>query len=437
MIFDGCDVVDLAERFGTPLYVLSETEVRRRIGRIRSAWIDRYDDVEVLYAGKAFLTMAMCSLVASEGLGLDVVSPGELYTAVKAGFPMDRVLFHGNNKTEEDLRMALRSGVGRYVVDSRDELLLLAGLAQDEGLRASVLLRLAPGVTGKTHRYIQTAHTDCKFGVPIGGGELSLSVGWAMGHPSLDLRGFHFHVGSQLMENRACLQALEIVTDLMADLRRERGFLVQELNVGGGIGIPQTDDQVEVDLESYLGGIAERAFGLCDRKGLTRPRLLIEPGRWIVGPAGITLYRVGSVKVIPGVRTYVSVDGGMADNPRPSLYGARYQCVAADRMEDPADQTVTVAGRCCESGDILVEGAELPPLKRGDLLAVLNTGAYNFSMASAYNRLPRPAVVVTREGEPRLMVARQSLDDILRGEVSPEELWNDKNTSEQEGGLYR
>lgn len=422
MIFDGCDVVDLAERFGTPLYVMSESEIRRRLGAIRGAFTDRYGDVRALYAGKAFLTMAMCAIVESEGFGLDVVSPGELYTALKAGFPMDRVYFHGNNKTEEDLEMALEVGVGRYVVDSRDELVLLGDLAKAMGKVASILFRLAPGVSGDTHRYIQTAHTDCKFGMPILGHGLRDCVAMAQASDSLDLLGFHFHVGSQLMENRAYLEALDVLGDVMAVLRDEQGFITRELNVGGGIGIPHSRGQGEVDLEDFLGGIVRKAELVCGERAMTRPTLVIEPGRWVAGPAGITLYRVGTVKDIPGVRTYVSVDGGMADNPRPSLYGAEYECVLANRMDEEADSVVTVAGRCCESGDILIKEASLPMPKRGDLVAVRNTGAYNFSMATGYNRLRRPAVVLIKDGEARCIVRRQSFDDLVAGELIPSDL---------------
>lgn len=421
MSWDGCDVVDLARTYGTPLYVLSETEIRSRMRRLKECFSDRYENTQVLYAGKAFLTMAMCQLVRSEGLGLDVVSPGELYTALKSGFPMDKVYFHGNNKTREDLEMALDHGVGRYVVDSEDEMVLLGEIARSKGKVASVLFRLAPGVSGDTHRYIQTAHTDCKFGMPLLGHGLRRCVSKAMEDSGLELLGFHFHVGSQLMENKASLEALEILGNLMVALRDDLGFTVKELNMGGGIGISHGNGP-EVDLESYLGGIVERAYKVFGDRSLPVPRLVIEPGRWVVGPAGITLYSVGTVKEIPGIRTYVSVDGGMADNPRPSLYGAVYRCVVANRMDQEADSVVTVAGRCCESGDILIKDASLPSPERDDIIAVMNTGAYNFSMASGYNRLRRPAVVLARDGEARCIVERQSFDDLLQGESVPDDL---------------
>lgn len=422
MVFEGCDVTKLAERFGTPLYVMSETEIRRRMRAIKACFTERYDNVEALYAGKAFLTRAMCALVKSEGLGLDVVSSGEIRTAMSVEFPMERVYFHGNNKTEEDLSIAMKAGVGRYVVDSRDELELLTEMAEKNETVVSVLFRLAPGVRGDTHRYIQTAHTDCKFGMPLLGEGLRECVDMAVDSPFVDLTGFHFHVGSQLMENRACLDALNILGDLMATLKRERGFEVRELNVGGGIGIPHEKGQAEVDLDGFLGGIVEAAEKVCKDRGLDRPRLVIEPGRWIVGPSGITLYRVGTVKEIPGIRTYVSVDGGMADNPRPSLYQAEYRCVVANRMDDPVDSVVTIAGRCCESGDILIRDAALPRPSRGDIIAVMDTGAYNFSMASGYNMLRRPAVVLVKDGDARCIVERQSFDDLIRGESVPENL---------------
>ncbi|MCF4151535.1 diaminopimelate decarboxylase [Dethiosulfovibrio sp. F2B] len=422
MVFDGCDVTELAERFGTPLYVMSETELRRRMRAVKSAFSERYEDVEVLYAGKAFLPRAMCALVKSEGLGLDVVSSGEIHTAVSVGFPMERAYFHGNNKTAEDMAMAMDVGVGRFVVDNRDELDLLASMAEESKTEVSVLFRLAPGVSGDTHRYIQTAHTDCKFGMPLLGEGLRDCVETAMKAPYVKLLGFHFHVGSQLMENRAYLEALGVLGDLMKTLREEIGFETKELNVGGGIGIPYGKDQREVDLDSFLGCVVETAERICSERGMARPRLVIEPGRWIVGPSGITLYRVGTVKEIPGIRTYVSVDGGMTDNPRPSLYQAEYRCVLANRMDEQPDSVVTVAGRCCESGDILIKDAELPLPERGDVVAVFDTGAYNFSMASGYNRLRRPAVVLVKDGEARCIVERQSFDDLIKGESVPEDL---------------
>ncbi len=421
MVWNGCDVVELASRFGTPLYVMSENEIRSRMRRLRDCMSKGKGDTQVLYAGKAFLTMAMCRMVQSEGLGLDVVSPGELHTALKAGFPTERIYFHGNNKTEEDLAMALDCGVGRYVVDSEDEMVLMGEMARSRGKVASVLFRLAPGVSGDTHRYIQTAHTDCKFGMPLLGQGLRRCVSAAMADSGLDLLGFHFHVGSQLMENRAYLEALEVLGDLMVTLRDEVGFEVRELNVGGGIGISHGQGP-EVDVEAYLGGIVERASQVCEARSLALPRLVIEPGRWIVGPAGITLYSVGTVKEIPGIRTYVSVDGGMADNPRPSLYGAVYRCELANRMDEEADSVVTIAGRCCESGDILIKDVSLPKPKRNDIIAVMDTGAYNFSMASGYNRLRRPAVVLIKDGQARCIVQRQSFDDLVQGEVIPEDL---------------
>lgn len=419
LVFDGCDTVELAKQYGTPLYLMSESSLRERIGRIRRSFSDRYDNVMALYAGKAFLPMAMCALIDQEGMGLDVVSPGELFTAQSAGFPMEKIYFHGNNKTQEDLIMALDAGIGRFVVDSQDELELLSSLAEKKGKIAPILFRLTPGVKGETHKYIQTSHTDCKFGIPLVGDRLEKCVSYAQNSPSIDLKGFHFHVGSQLLDNSAYVKAVAILADLMAKFKTDMNYVTQELNIGGGIGIPSQEGQTEVDLESFFGEVMDCLESECRDRDICRPRIVIEPGRWIVGPSGVTLYSVGTVKEIPEIRTYVSVDGGMTDNPRPSLYQAKYRCDLANRLDEEKDSVVTVAGRCCESGDILIKDASIPTPVRGDILAIYDTGAYNFSMATNYNRLRRPAVVLVNDGQSEVIVERQSFEDLVKGETIP------------------
>jgi diaminopimelate decarboxylase len=422
LVFGGWDVLELASRFGTPLYVLSEDMVRNRCGILRSSFLEKYEKTQAVYASKAFLTLAMCRILQEEGIGLDVVSGGELSMALKAGFPMERVMFHGNNKLPGEIELALKSGVGRIVVDSESEFDLLEAIAAEMGLRASVLFRVAPGVDAHTHKYIATGHTASKFGMPVMGDGISALAERAMGSDHIDLKGFHYHVGSQLMENVSHLMAADVMLDLMKKLKDSLGFETEELNIGGGFGVPQLPGEKGVQVSDFTGPVMERICSGCKEKGLEIPTVIIEPGRWIVSEAGITLYSVGAVKEIPGVMTYVSVDGGMTDNPRPALYGASYHGVIANRMGEKATETVTVVGKCCESGDVIIRDLKVPPVRRGDILAVYNTGAYNFSMASNYNMNLRPAVVLVSEGRADLIVRRQSYEDLLMYDVVPEHL---------------
>ena len=420
--FGGWDTVELAGRFGTPLYVVSERMIRERCGAVRETFLNRWENVFAVYAGKAFLPLAMCKIVQSEGLGLDLVSGGELYTALAAGVPPENTFFHGNGKTREELRFALSAGVGRIVVDGMSELETLEEEAAAAGKQPSILFRVAPGVDAHTHKYILTGHTGSKFGFPLSGDSLKEAVRRACASERLRLKGFHFHIGSQIFENTSHVMAVEIMTQTMAGFKRELGFVTEELNMGGGYGVEFSPDGETPRIDSFTDAMMGALEEKCRTAGISRPRVIIEPGRWIVSEAGITLYTVQAIKAIDGIVTYASVDGGMTDNPRPSLYGAKYWAVAAGKMDLEASDTVTVAGRCCESGDILIENLKTPPLERGDLLAVLNTGAYTFSMASNYNRLPRPAVVLVSEGRADVIVPRQSYEDLLRGEVLPDHL---------------
>lgn len=422
LFFGGCDVVDLASRFGTPLYVLSENGIRSRCREVRTSFIEKYANTDAVYASKAFLTLAMCRILQQEGLGLDAVSGGEIYTAVKAGFPMDRVMFHGNNKTTEELRLALEKGVGRIVVDSENEFDLLEEIAGTMEIKADILFRVAPGVDAHTHKYIATGHTASKFGMPVLGDGIRALVERSVNSRYLRLRGFHFHVGSQLGDAKSHLMAVNVLLDLIREVNNISGFITEELNVGGGFGVPQLPGEDPVALSDFTDPIMERIISGCENRGINIPRVTIEPGRWIISEAGITLYSVGVVKEIPGVMTYVSVDGGMTDNPRPALYGASYHGVIANKMDERPSMKVTVVGKCCESGDVLIRDMEVPQVESGDILAVYNTGAYNFSMASNYNRNPRPAVVLVNEGEADIIVERQNFEDLVRGEIIPEHL---------------
>ena len=440
LAWGGADCVDLAARFGTPLYVLDEDIIRARCAEIREDFLKRWPNTSAYYASKAFLTRAMARVIDQEGLGLDVVSPGELHTALSAGFPPERIVLHGNAKGEAELTKALSVGVGRIIVDGLMELELLTELTARMRVRAAILLRVAPGVNPHTHAFIATGHTGSKFGIPLeapacgasqenpfGGPEsLSRAVRLAMACESLDLRGLHFHIGSQLFEPDSYVQSVARVAEVLARLKDELGFEARELNVGGGPGARAHPSEPHVPMALFTDAIMKELEAQCTALKLARPAVCVEPGRWIVSEAGITLYRVETVKELPGV-TYVAVDGGMADNPRHPLYDALYEAVAVEAPDaPPADWggRVCVAGRCCESGDVLIEDARsLPRVGRGDLLALFNTGAYTFSMASNYNHLGRPAVVLVGKGHPpELIVERQTFEDLLRGDVIPSRL---------------
>lgn len=416
LLIGGCDLADLAAQFGTPLYLYDEATVRARCRAFRAALAAVVPEGHVAYAAKAGALLGLLRIVQAEGLGLDVVSGGELEAAVRAGFPPERVHFHGNNKTPAELEQALALGVGRIVVDSFAEIERLEALAARAGRRAQVLLRLTPGVDVHTHEYRKTGVLDSKFGFPIATGQAEAAVRQTLAAPHLELLGFHTHLGSQLFELEPYRAALEIVLGFAAEQRARHGLELRELSPGGGWAIAYTRDDPALDVAAAIRAVAQTSLELAERLGLGRPRLFVEPGRAIVGPAGVALYTVGSVKEIPGVRTYVAVDGGMADNIRPALYGARYEALAATRLDEPATETVTIAGKYCESGDLLVQGARLPPLRPGDLLALPAAGAYQLAMASNYNLAPKPAVVLVQDGAARLIRRRQTIADLLAEE---------------------
>ena len=411
--FANYDTVKLAEKYGTPLYILSEDIIRERCREIRENFLEKHYDTKAAYASKAFLTLAMCKIIEREGLGLDVVSGGELYTAIKADFPMEKVMFHGNNKNYYEIEMAVKNDVGRIIVDNLDEIDMIEEVASRMKKVVKILIRVAPGVGGKTHKYIITGQKDSKFGIPLDKDIIDEVVLKSMNSQFIDLLGFHFHIGSNLFENKSYVDAIETVTKLYKRLKDDLGFMAKELNTGGGFGIYYTKKDDIKPLNYFTDCIIETIDRCCENLDIDRPTVIIEPGRWIVGEAGITLYTVGVVKEIPNVRTYVSVDGGLPDNPRPALYSAKYEAVVANKYNLEADRLVTIAGRCCETGDILIWDLKVPEIKRGDILAVLSTGAYNYSMANNYNKLPRPAVLlVSNEGE-RIIVERETYEDLL------------------------
>ncbi len=413
--FSDADTVQLAKEYGTPLYVISEDIIMERLNEIKHSFLDKYEDVQAYYASKAFLPKEMARIINREGFGLDVVSGGELHTAKTVGFPMDRIMFHGNNKTPDEIRMALELGVGRFVSDSVYEIMLIDGLAKEIGVKADILIRITPGVDSHTHRYISTGDVDSKFGVPVP--VIKEAVILAQKLEGINLKGFHFHVGSQLLENTSHIMAVEIILKLMKELKHETGYTTQELNLGGGYGIKYGDGEDRKALSYFVDPMVAAIEKFCNENSIIRPRLYIEPGRWIVGEAGITLYEIGSIKEIPEVRTYVGVNGGFPDNPRPALYQAKYDAVIANKADAPCSECVTIAGKCCESGDILIWDILVPKLDSGDILAVKSTGAYNYSMASNYNRIPKPAVVMLKNGKPRLIVKRETYEDIMRNEL--------------------
>lgn len=428
-IFDGCNTVKLAEKYGTPLYVMSENMIRSKCREVRRDFIDKYDHVRAVYAGKAFLTMTMCKIVESEGLGLDVVSGGELYTAVKAGFPMENVIFHGNNKTPEEIQLGVDHNVGRFVVDNLYELDLLQAMAKESDKKVKILFRVSPGIQGNTHKYIITGQKDSKFGISLDLDIITGAVKRAMEYSHIEMMGFHFHLGSQLFEHDIYVLGIQNIVKMMKEMQDRLGLVTKELNVGGGFGIYYTEADQPKPLEFFLDAIMTTAKDECSKSGLERPKIIIEPGRWIVGEAGITLYTVGTVKEIPGIRTYVSVDGGLPDNPRPALYSAKYEAVVANKADQPLEQTVTIAGKCCETGDILIWDLKVPKMDPGDILAVLHTGAYNYSMASNYNRIPKPAVVLVSDGKAGVIVERESYEDLLRKERIPPYLMKEEMES--------
>lgn len=419
----GVDVVDLAKEFGTPLYVMDETLVRENCRAYTQAFAELYPDALVAYASKAFLCTAMAVLVEQEGMGLDLVSGGEIATALKAGFPMSRTFFHGNNKTVEEIQLALKVGVGRIVVDSLHELDLLNQVAWQVGVTPKIYLRLTPGVSAHTHHYISTGQLDSKFGLPIELGTAMEAVKKALSLPHVELVGFHCHIGSQVFDFEGYRVATARVLAFMADVKRETGFEAHELNLGGGLGVRYTEADEPKRPGELIKVLTDTVKAGCAEHGLALPHLVVEPGRSIVGEAGTTLYTIGTVKEIPGIRTYISVDGGMGDNIRPALYQAEYECVVANRLDSPADKVVTVAGRFCESGDRLIEDAKVAKdVSTEDLLAVFTTGAYNYSMASHYNRYPKPGVVFVKDGHADLVVRRETFEEMAAFDVVPERL---------------
>lgn len=413
----GCDVVELVQRFGTPLYILDEETLRTACRQYRQSFQQHYPGESlVIYASKAWNCLSVCAIVASEGLGIDVVSGGELYTALQAGSSPQTMYFHGNNKSIEELTMAIEAGC-TIVVDNWLELKTLVSLAGDQPI--PIMLRLTPGIECHTHEYIRTGHLDSKFGFdPV---HLDSLFEFVSQQPQLNCVGLHAHIGSQIFE----LQAHQDLTGVMVQWLSKAahyGLAIRELDLGGGLGIRYTEADNPPSIEDWVKVICEGVVQACQSQGLPLPKLIAEPGRSLIGSACVTAYTIGNQKAIPGIRTYVTVDGGMSDNPRPITYQSVYRSVVANRMADPFAQTVAIAGKHCESGDIVIKQADLPATEAGDVLVVLATGAYNYSMASNYNRLPRPAAVLVHQGEASLILQRETYLDLLRQDCLPDHL---------------
>lgn len=413
----GMDTVALAKEFGTPAYLLDENVIRAQC-RIYRDTAKRYfgEDALPLYASKALCFTGVYRIAAEEGLGVDCVSGGELYTARRAGFPAERIYFHGNNKTDNDLENALDMGVGTIVVDNRDELDALDRLAARRKKVQRILLRITPGIDPHTHKAISTGSVDSKFGSAIETGQAMEIVRAALLKKNVRLVGLHCHIGSQIFDVQPFADAADIMVRFIADIRQKLGYEIDELNLGGGLGVPYTEYDRRIDYADAIRQIGEIVTGYCRKHGIKLPKVILEPGRSLVAAAGVTLYTVGSVKEIPGFKNYISVDGGMPDNPRYALYQSQYTALIANRAKEPRDYRATIAGRCCESGDLIGENMEIQHAKRGDILAVLVTGAYNYSMASNYNRIPRPPVILIRDGKASVAVRRETYEDLCRND---------------------
>jgi diaminopimelate decarboxylase len=414
----GIDTVSLTEQYGTPLYVMDEELIRNSVRRFKNS-IDKYYGGQglVCYASKAFCCMEMCRIMKDEGIGLDVVSIGELYTAVKAGCDCEKMCFHGNNKTDEELHYALECGVGHIIVDNISELLRLEEIAKSMNVKAKIMFRVKPGIDAHTHDFVKTGQIDSKFGFALETGEAFEAVKQAISCENVILRGLHCHIGSQIFDIAPFEEAAKVMLGFIAKIKNELNYEIKELNLGGGFGIKYLESHDPAPFETYMENVSKVVKSYSEEYGIAQPFILIEPGRSIAAPAGITLYKVGARKEIPNIRTYVSIDGGMCDNPRYALYKSEYEAIVANKANEERSEKVTIAGKCCESGDLIGEGMPLQHAESGDIIAVCATGAYNYSMSSNYNRIPKPAVVFVNEGKSRIVVKRETLDDIIRNDI--------------------
>ena len=414
----GCDSVELCEKYGTPLYVMDENVVRKHCKLYKNSIDEFYEGRGlVFYASKALCNREMVRIVKSEGLGVDTVSSGELYTALSAGMEPEKICMHGNNKTDDELEFAISKNIGRIVVDNIAELEKINSIAKNKNIKQKVLFRIKPGIDAHTHDFIMTGQIDCKFGFALETGEAKEAVLKALKYENLNVAGIHCHIGSQIFESEPFKAAAEILVDFIADIRDETGYEMTELNLGGGFGVIYTQKDDPIQFDKYIEEVSKVVKTACEKRNIGLPFIMMEPGRSIVGTAGVTLYTVGAIKDIPGIRRYVSVDGGMCDNPRYILYQAEYTALVANKAGDEKTQQVTLAGKCCESGDLIGENMSLQDVEIGDKIAVLTTGAYNYSMSSNYNRIPRPAMVMVNNGESRIIVKRETFEDLIKNDI--------------------
>ncbi|MFB7142086.1 diaminopimelate decarboxylase [Gottfriedia sp. NPDC056225] len=412
----GCDTVELAKNYGTPLYIYDEALIESKCREFLEALKDTGMKYQVAYASKAFLCVEQARLIEREGLCLDVVSGGELYTALQAGYPAEKIHFHGNNKTIEEIEEALNAKIGCFVVDNFFELEVLQALAEQRGEEVSILLRVTPGVEAHTHEYVMTGQEDSKFGFDIMSGQANEAVEVSLNSSNLKLLGIHSHIGSQIFEPDGFVHAINVLMSFLNGLKNDLGFTAEILNVGGGFGIRYTSEDEPLAVAKHIDTITTIIKQQCEELDYKLPELWLEPGRSIVGEAGTTLYTIGSTKTLPSIRKYVSVDGGMTDNIRPALYGSKYEAMLANRANDENKEVVSIAGKCCESGDMLIWDCKLPVVENNDLLAMSCTGAYGYSMANNYNRIRRPAVVFVKDGMSREVVRRETYEDLVRND---------------------
>lgn len=417
LFIGGVRCEDLLKEYGSPLYVFDEQLIRDYCRDYRKYFRCSEEKNRVAYAGKAFLTVQMCKLLKEENMSLDVVSGGELYTAYKAGFPLEKVMFHGNNKTLDEIELGVKLGVGRFVIDNDYEMEALNSIAKQYNKVQNIFLRITPGIEAHTHDYIKTGQIDSKFGFAPVGHIIENAVKKAISLENINLMGIHCHIGSQIFELKPYEDAVEIMLGLAKKIEENLGYFLKEVDFGGGFGIYYTKGDKPRSTKEYCETIINKVDEVCLRTRQKRPSLIIEPGRSIVANSGTTLYTIGAVKEIPNIRKYISVDGGMSDNIRPALYNANYECILANNVNQNVTETVTIAGKCCESGDILLENINIPKACSGDVLAVMTTGAYGYSMSSNYNRIPKPAVVMVKEGVSRAICRRESYEDVIRNDI--------------------
>ena len=413
----GVRVDNLVKEYGTPLYVLDEDTVRNNIRNFKKSLDENYEKGMVLYASKALNCLELCRIANDEGIGLDCVSAGEIYTALTAGFPANKIYFHGNNKTEDELIYAIDNNIGVIIVDNYYELDAIEEIAKQKGKKVKVMFRIKPGIDAHTHDFIRTGQIDSKFGFALENGEAYSAVKATLDKENLKLIGLHCHIGSQIFDDQPFMEAARVMMKFYKQIKDEFSIELDQLNLGGGFAIKYLETDEHIGYDTYMKEVATIINDFCKENDLKVPMILIEPGRSVVGAAGITLYKCGSIKEIKHIRNYVAIDGGMGDNPRYALYESDYEVLIANKLNEKADYKATVAGKCCESGDLIQENVVMPKPEKGDIVAVLSTGAYNYSMASNYNRIPRPAMVMLKDKKSRVIIKRETFEDLVRNDI--------------------